>query len=113
MALYVDYKKPYGYFTATTEVGGKKEKNKVTMCRANCMWAEIWFSTEMRDGKKVRLASLGGFFNDPTHLKRCSVDNLLKNYDNYVFYAERIKGNKYIWKAIQILAESGKKVTIK
>lgn len=110
MALQVNYKNPYGYVTITQKRKGVERKYKVTLCKCNAMWAEMYFYTQ-DNGEKM--AQLYCFIADIQHLKNCIKDNCLVNYDNFVFKYKEIKGNKQIWKAIQMLTENGKKVTIK
>lgn len=108
--LNVDYKKPYGYCTLTQENG---KKFKITFCKANCLWAEMYFYTKEEDGKRTEMAQLYSFLGDIQHLKNClkSGNKRIKNYSNFVFYAKEC--NNDVWKAIRLLAEHGKKVTIK
>ena len=109
--LKVDYKKPYGYYTLTQ---GEK-KFKIMLCKANAMWAEMYFYKN-EDGKEM--AQLYAFLADYKHLQNCFKNGgtHLESCNNYVFYANELKGDGYakdIWKTIRLLAENGKKVTIK
>lgn len=109
--LHVDYKKPYGYYTLTQG----ENKLKIYLCKANTTWAEMYF---YKNDKGVKMAQLSSFLGDAQHLKNCLKNNstYLEACDNYVFNAKEVKESHYageIWKTIRILAENGKKVTIK
>ena len=109
--LKVDYKKPYGYYTLTQ---GEK-KFKIMLCKANAMWAEMYF---YKDEEGTKKAQLYAFLLDYKHYKNClkNDDTNLESCNNYVFYANELKDDGYandIWKTIRSLAENGKKVTIK
>ena len=109
--LNVDYKKPYGYYTLKQG----ENKFKITLCKANAMWAEMYFYKDERGKKMVQLHS---FLAGADHVKNCFKNGgIFDECDNYVFHAEELKGKSRcvndIWKTIRILVENGKKVTIK
>lgn len=109
--LNVNYKKPYGYYTLTQ---GEK-KFKIHLCKANAMWAEMYF---YKNEEGEDMAQLYAFLADYEHAKKCFKNGgtHLEDCNNYVFYAKELKGDVYgniIWKTIRLLAENGKKVTIK
>lgn len=110
--LNVDYNKlPYGYYTLKQG----ENKFKITLCKANAMRAEMYFYKDECGKKMVQLHS---FLFDADHVKRCfKQGGVFDKCDNYVFYTEELKGKdgyaNDIWKAIRILVENGKKVTIK
>lgn len=105
----VEYKKPYGTYTLTQKDSQGEKKFKITLCRANCLWAEMVF---FKNDKGEDMVQLYNFFSDIKHMKKCIKSGLLKDMDNFRFHAKRIEGNKSIWEAIKLLAENGKKVTI-
>lgn len=108
------YKNPYGYYTHTVERDGKKVKFKNHILHGNCLWVEMYFYKQEEDGKMVDMEQLCGFWSDLDHIKRAMKGYTIYQYDDdFVFYAEEIEGQKDIWKAIQILAKLGKKITIK
>lgn len=109
--LKVDYKNPYGYYTYTYG----KSKLKIYLCKANAMWAEIYFCKN-KEGKKT--AQLYGFLDNFKHAQNCIKmgGTHIKSCNNYVIYAKELKDDGYeedIWKTIRLLAENGRKVTIK
>ncbi|MCQ2232480.1 MAG: hypothetical protein MJZ30_11595 [Paludibacteraceae bacterium] len=116
MAVNYYYAKPYGYFTSTQKnpIKGTVKKFKIYMLQANCLWAELYFfkKKDEEDGKTHNMEQFCGFFHDLKHLKECLSDGDLTNDNDFVFYADNIKGNSDVWKAIKVLAENGKKVTI-
>lgn len=66
---------------------------------------------DCRDGKKGdKMAQLIGFWCDTGHLKRAVKDDCYKGADDFHFFADQMDAN--IWKAVKILVEAGKKVTI-
>ena len=109
--LNVDYKKPYGYYTLTQG----ESKFKINLCKANAMWAEMNF---YKNEEGTKMAQLYSFLNDYKHVQNCFKNGgtHIESCNNYVFYAKNIKESGYeedIWKTIRLLAENGKKVTIK
>lgn len=64
------------------------------------------------NGKGEEMAQLVTFFADTPHAKRCFKDDIfLCDWDNFVFNAKEL--NNDMWKFIRLLADNGKKVTIK
>lgn len=57
------------------------------------------------------MAQLVCFFADLSHAKKCLKDDTLAEWDNFVFNAKQC--DTQIWKLIRLLAENGKKVTVK
>lgn len=111
--LNVNYKKPYGFYTLTQG----ENKFKITICKANAMWAEMHF---YKNEEGTKMAQLYAFLADYKHAKNCfnNGGTHLEQCDNYVFYAKELKDKSDgyvndIWKTIRLLAENGKKVTIK
>ena len=107
----VDYKKPYGYYKLTQG----DSKFKIYLCKANAMWSEMNF---YKNEEGIEMAQLYAFLADYKHVQNCFKNggSHLESCNNYVFYAKNIKGSEYeedIWKTIRLLAEKGKKVTIK
>lgn len=105
----VDYKTPYGYYTLTQKTSEGKKKYKVHICKANCLWAEVYFYTNNQGEDMVQLM---GFFSDLKHLANCLKNNVEDGNNNYIFNSKEIGENKDIWGAIRLLTENGKKVTI-
>lgn len=116
MAVNYYYAKPYGYFTVTQKnpLNNTVKKFRVYMLQANCLWASLYFfkQKDEEDGKMHTMEQFCGFFLDLDHLKRCFKDDKHEDENDYVFYADNIKGNEEVWSAIRILTENGKKVTI-
>lgn len=108
MAIRVDYNKRMGYYLATA-CNGKKAK--VWLCGANCLWAEINFYREEKDGKRHDMAQLCGFFCDHGHLKRYLADVKDAHFKGMTFFAKEMDAD--LWKAVKILTENGIKITIK
>lgn len=116
MPLNVSYKNRIGYYTQT-DGPGKKFKN--WMCHANVkLWADMYFYTVSEDheefGEKLKKGDkrvqLIGFWCDTTHLKNAMKDDCYRGADDFHFFADQMDAN--IWKAVKILVEAGKKVTI-
>lgn len=105
--LTVHYAIKIGHYTMTQKHGDKIRKYRIDICYANCLCAMVRFYEE--NGEKI--AELNGFFTDIPHAKRCLKDKILGNCDNFVFNVKQC--NSDIWKLIRLLAENGKKVTIK
>ena len=119
MPLRVNYKNRIGYYTKTEKfpnVPDRKFKN--WMCHANCLWADMYFYTakEGHDefGEKVKKGDKRvqpiAFWTDTQHLKRALNDGAYQGADDFHFFADQM--NADIWKAVKILVEAGKKVTI-
>lgn len=105
MSLIVDYKKRIGYYTQTA---GPERKFKNWMCHANVkLWADMYFYTDKEGTKMTQLIA---FWCDTTHLKNAMKDGFYNDADNFHFFADQMNAN--IWKAVKILVEAGKKVTI-
>lgn len=109
--LKVDYKKPFGYYTATNG----ERKIKIYLCKANAMWAEMHF---YKNEEGAKITQLYGFMDNYMHAKNCLKNGgtHIKSCNNYVFFAKELKGNgreNEIWRTIRLLTENGKKVTIK
>lgn len=115
MAISVSYKNRIGYYTKTEKWPDEPERKfKNWICHANCLWADMYFYTldqDCRDGKKGdKMAQLIGFWCDTGHLKRAVKDGCYKGADDFHFFADQMDAD--IWKAVKILVEAGKKVTI-
>ena len=109
MPIRVDYKKRIGYFTATEKRADGVRKFRIHICHANCLCAMMYFYKN-EDGEDM--AQLYAFFHDMPHAKRCFKDDVfLADWDNFVFNAKEL--NNDLWKFIRLLADNGKKVTIK
>ena len=105
MPLNVSYKNRIGYYTQTDGTG-KKFKN--WMCHANVkLWADMYFYTDKEGTKMTQLVA---FWCDTTHLKNAMKDDCYHGADDFHFFADQMDAN--IWKAVKILVEAGKKVTI-
>lgn len=115
MAISVSYKNRIGYYTKTEKWPDEPERKfKNWICHANCLWADMYFYTldqDCRDGKKGdKMAQLIGFWCDTGHFKRAVKDGCYKGADDFHFFADQMDAD--IWKAVKILVEAGKKVTI-
>lgn len=117
--LRVSYVDRIGWYTKTEKWPDEPEqKYKNWICHANCLWADMYFYKVKEDyeefGKKRKkgdkMAQLIGFWCDIGHLKRAMKDDCYSGADNFHFYADQMDAQ--IWKAVKILAEAGKKVTI-
>ena len=105
MALQVNYKNRIGYFTLPQ--GDKKFR--IHICHANCLCAMMNF---YKDENGEKMAQLYAFFADVPHVKQCFKNGLfIRNWDNFVFKAKECDSE--MWKFIRLLADNGKKVTIK
>lgn len=102
--LNVSYENKIGYFTLTQG----ENKFRINICHANCLCAMMYFYTD-NEGEKI--ATLMSFFADLQHAKNCIKNNALDRYDDFVFKAKEL--NNELWKFIRLLADNGKKVTIK
>ena len=66
MAVNYAYANPVGYFTETQTCGGIKKEYKVSMLRANCLWAELYF---YKNEEGDEMQQFVGFYHDLNHLK--------------------------------------------
>lgn len=107
MAVNYAYANPVGYFTETQTCGGIKKEYKVSMLRANCLWAELYFYKN-EEGNEMQ--QFVGFYDDLNHLKENIKDGYLKERDDYHFYESVMSENH--WKAVGELVKAGKRVTI-
>ena len=119
MALRVSYKNRIGYYTKTEKWPDEPERKfKNWICHANCLWADMYFWKAKEDykhfGSKVKkgdkMSNVIAFWLDPQHLKRAMKDDCYHGADDFHFFADQMDAD--IWKAVKILAEAGKKVTI-
>lgn len=107
--LNVSYKNKIGHFTATQKRGEAVHTYRVDICHANALCAMVQFYTDNNGNKMAQLVS---FFADIQHAKNClKEDWLLEDWNNFVFNAKEC--DTQMWKLIRLLAENGKKVTIK
>lgn len=103
--LNVNYKDVIGTYTLTQE----EKKFKITLCGCNALWAEMYFYIDDKGEKMVQLYS---FIYDVAHLKRCVKNTeIYKDADKFVFNAKNMDDR--MWKAVRIISNMGKKVTIK
>ena len=121
MALRVSYKNRIGYYTKT-ENWPKDEperKYKNWMCHANVdLWADMNFYKVKEDyerfGKKYKkgdkMAQLIAFWCDTKHLKDALKEGAYDKADDFHFFADQMDAD--IWKAVKILVNAGKRVTI-
>lgn len=120
MALNVSYRNRIGYYTKT-EDWPKDEptrKYKNWICHANCLWADMYFYKVVEDfdrfGKHYhkgdKMVQLIAFWSNPKHLKDALKNGAYAGADNFHFFADEMDAE--IWRAVKILAEAGKKVTI-
>lgn len=120
MSLNVRYKNRIGYYTKTQRFPGEPDnKFKNWMCHANVkLWADMYFYTVSKDheefGEKLKKGDkrvqLIAFWCDTVHLKNALKDGCYQGADDFHFFADQMDAN--IWKAVKILVEAGKKVTI-
>lgn len=109
MALNVSYKNKIGYFTATQTNAGGTHKYRIDICQANCLCAMVHFHKNENGEKMVHLVS---FFADIQHAKQCFKDGFfLDKWNNFVFHVKEC--DTEMWKFIRLLADNGKKITIK
>ena len=108
MALNVNYKNRFGYYTQT--YGDKSYK--VWFCRANCTCAMMHFYRhEDEQGKTARYCTLAGFFGDLKHAERCIADDFFARCKGFTFLAKEM--DKEMWGLVKLLTKHGIKVTIK
>ena len=119
MAVNVSYGNRIGYYTKTEIWPDEPEqKYKNWICHANCLWADMYFYKVKEDferfGKKYKkgdkMCQLIAFWSNPKHLKDALRDGAYERADDFHFFADQMDAE--IWKAVKILAEAGKKVTI-
>lgn len=107
MAVNYVYANPVGYFTETQTYGGIKKEYKVSMLRANCLWAELYI---FKNDEGEEMEQFVGFYDDLNHLKENIKKGYLKDRDYYHFYASAMYEDH--WKAVEELVKAGKRVTI-
>ena len=107
MAVNYVYANPVGYFTETQTCGGIKKEYKVSMLRANCLWAELYI---FKNDEGEEMEQFVGFYHDLNHLKKDIKNGYLKDRDDYHFYASAMYEDH--WKAVDELVKAGKRVTI-
>jgi len=120
MALNVSYVNRIGYYTKTEKWPDEPDRKfKNWMCHANVdLWADMYFYKVSEDheefGKKLKKGEkrvqLIGFWCDLGHLKRAMKDDCYRGSDDFHFFADQMDAD--IWKAVKVLVEAGKKVTI-
>ena len=119
MALRVSYRNRIGYYTKTERWPDEPEKKfKNWICHANCLWADMYFWKAKVDyehfGSKVKkgdkMAEVIAFWLDPQHLKNALKEGAYHGADDFHFFADQMDTD--IWKAVKILVDAGKKVTI-
>lgn len=120
MALNVSYRNRIGYYTKTEDwpKDEPERKFKNWICHANCLWADMYFykvredyeqfGTKYKKGDKM--AQVIAFWCDTGHLKRALKDGAYHGADDFHFFADQMDAD--IWKAVKILVDAGKKVTI-
>lgn len=106
--LNVSYKNKIGHFTATEKRGEAVRTYRVDICHANALCAMVQFYTDNNGDNMTQLVS---FFADIKHAQNCLKDDILAGWNNFVFNAKEC--DTRMWKLIRLLAENGKKVTIK
>ena len=107
MAVNYIYANPVGYFTETQTCGSLKKEYKVSMLRANCLWAELYI---YKNDEGEEMEQFVGFYDDLNHLKENIKKGYLKDRDDYHFYASAMYEDH--WKAVEELVKAGKRVTI-
>ena len=107
MAVNYVYANPVGYFTETQTCGGIKKEYKVSMLRANCLWAELYI---FKNDEGEEMEQFVGVYHDLNHLKKSIDGGYLKDRDDYHFYASAMYEDH--WKAVEELVKAGKRVTI-
>lgn len=120
MALRVYYKNRIGWYTSTEEYPDMPvRKFKNWMCHANVdLWADMYFykvkedyeqfGTKYKKGDKM--AQVIAFWCDTGHLKRALKDGAYRGADDFHFFADQMDAD--VWRAVKILVNAGKKVTI-
>lgn len=101
--LNVSYKNKIGRYTLTQTNAHGTQKFRIDICHANCLCAMMYFTEDT--------AQVISFFHDLTHAKNCIKNNVLDGSDNFIFNAKQL--NSEMWKLIRLLADNGKKITIK
>lgn len=107
MAVNYVYANPVGYFTETQSYKDEERKYKVSMLRANCLWAELFF---FKDSECREMEQFVGYCADLAHLRRKIKDGDLWNRDDYHFYASAM--DTKTWNAVAELVKAGKRVSI-
>lgn len=107
MAVNYIYANPVGCFTETQTCGSLKKEYKVSMLRANCLWAELYI---YKNDEGEEMEQFVGFYDDLNHLKENIKKGYLKDRDDYHFYASAMYEDH--WKAVEELVKAGKRVTI-
>lgn len=120
MALRVSYKNRIGYYTKVEKWPDEKErKYKNWMCHANVnLWADMYFYKVKEDYERFgekhkkgdKMAQLIAFWCDTKHLKDALKEGAYDKADDFHFFADQMDAD--IWKAVKILVDAGKKVTI-
>lgn len=85
---------------------------KVWFCHANALCAMLHFYKDEKDGKKVDMVQLLGFFADIKHAKACLADDIFRNCRCFTFFAKEMNPN--MWKLVKLMTTKyGIKITIK
>lgn len=106
--LNVSYKNKIGHFTQTENREDGVRKFRIDICHANCLCAMMYF---YKNAEGENIAQVVSFFTDIKHVKRCIKDGMFNHWSNFVFNAKECDAE--MWKFIRLLANNGKKVTIK
>lgn len=101
--LNVSYKNKIGHYTVTRNTADGTRKFRIDICHANCLCAMMFFTEDT--------AQVNCFFTDIKHAKACIKNGVLEDADNFVFSAQQCDNE--MWKLIRLLADNGKKITIK
>lgn len=108
MALHCSYKNRFGHYTY--KFNGKPYK--VWFCQANALCAMIHFYREEREGKRVDMVQLMGFFGDLVHARNCIKDaDFFKNCTGFTFFANELTPD--MWKLVKMMSRNGIQVTLK
>ena len=106
MAVNYIYANPVGYFTETQTCGGIKKEYKVSMLRANCLWAELYI---YKNDEGEEMEQFVGFYRDLNHLKKGINGGYLNERDDYHFSASAVYEGH--WEGVGELRTAGKPVT--
>lgn len=106
--LNVSYINKIGYYTLTQNSVDGTRKFRIDICHANCLCALMYFYTA-EDGSKM--AQVNGFCVDIKHLKALLKNDFFAGADNFVFRAKEM--NSDLWNMVRVLANNGKKISIK
>lgn len=71
----------------------------------------IHFYRDEKDGKRVDMTQLMGFFVDLKHANNCIKDNFFNKCSGFTFFAKELDDD--LWKMVRLMAKNGIKVTIK